>query len=276
VREMALKILVADDSDRVAKATGRALVSLGSVEMVSKLYGAMLALNNAAKEGQPFDLLMLDIHMSNGDLASTVRMIRELSPGTHILATSNQPDGESAAKALGLFFIPRPFAKNELFLRVTEVVQQDATPAPEKIVVPTLALRLLVPSTLPTEIVLVLAAALWGFWLMGHHLLPACLPDGTMMIDKWRGAFLLVFSLVMMVGLLRDLYFYRRVMLFVSTMVWIWMFLSGVWLDPGEGRYVLYFVMVVSSLYAYIRYPVSAGARFIRYPWVKGDDKRGG
>jgi len=71
-----MRILVADDHPPTLQRLATALSSRGRVTAVSSGFAALAAIQAAHQQGDPFELVVLDITMPLGDGISTARALR--------------------------------------------------------------------------------------------------------------------------------------------------------------------------------------------------------
>jgi CheY-like chemotaxis protein len=120
--------LVVDDEDAIRAAGQRVLNGLG--------YRVLLARNGAegivkySKRGREIQAVITDISMPVMDVASLIRVLRQLAPGVPILAMSGLPAAVDEATSTGLpvnAFPTKPFSLAQLIAALHHVSSSHAT-----------------------------------------------------------------------------------------------------------------------------------------------------
>jgi len=108
-------VLVVDDEPVIRKVARLALTGAGfTVAEAGDAAGAVEAVRAAAR---PFDLVMLDLTLPDGDGTSVIPAVRAHAPQTRVLLVSG--GGETDAAALGADgFLAKPFTKSSLLIAV--------------------------------------------------------------------------------------------------------------------------------------------------------------
>jgi CheY-like chemotaxis protein len=121
----ARSVLVVDDEPVVRRIAQMALTGAGfTVAEAGDIASASAAVRAASP---PFDLVLLDLTLPDGDGAAVVAVVRQHAPGTRVMVVSGmgQMDpGEVGADA----FLAKPFTKTSLLA----AVQTALTPTEQK------------------------------------------------------------------------------------------------------------------------------------------------
>jgi DNA-binding response OmpR family regulator len=119
-----MKILVLDDESIVLDSCKRVLTAEGfSVQLVDSVDEALRML-----EGDPFDLLLVDVKMPKRDGMFFVRKARESWPRVPIILMSGFPTAETMAEGArsgATTFIPKPFTPDELLQTIRNVLRKE-------------------------------------------------------------------------------------------------------------------------------------------------------
>jgi two-component system cell cycle response regulator CtrA len=119
-------VLVVDDEPVIRKVAQLALTGAGfAVAEAGDAASALAAVRSAAN---PFDLVMLDLTLPDGDGAAVIPDIRRLAPTTRVLVVSGL--GHTDAADLGADgFLAKPFTKSSLLSAVQQAIA-TARPTP--------------------------------------------------------------------------------------------------------------------------------------------------
>jgi CheY-like chemotaxis protein len=108
-------ILVVDDESMIRRIAQLSLSSAGYA--VVEAADAAAAISTVQAAEAPFDLILLDFTMPNGDGAAVIPAIRQHAPGTRILIVSGH--GNMEASNLGADgYLAKPFTKASLLAAV--------------------------------------------------------------------------------------------------------------------------------------------------------------
>ena len=117
-------ILVIDDVGVVRKVAFHLLSEAGY--RVFEAAGAAEALEVLATSRQPIDLALVDVIMPDVGGVDLVRLVREEWPAVRILYMSAYPAEVLVREGLehpGVYFLAKPFTRNELLSKVEEVLR---------------------------------------------------------------------------------------------------------------------------------------------------------
>ena len=119
---MAINLLIADDSNIIRSAIGRAL-SKCNINVVATASNGEEAIE-AFKRTQP-DLVTMDLTMPKMDGIETIRSLRKINTKAHILVVSALADKATAIQALkegAQGFLYKPFKETELIEAIEEIL----------------------------------------------------------------------------------------------------------------------------------------------------------
>jgi DNA-binding response OmpR family regulator len=124
-------VLVVDDEDVDRADIKHALLSHGYTVLEANSYGDALAVFDLNRES--VELLVADVSLPDGDGCALAITLRKQKPDLRVLFVSFHV-GAEVCKAYGLdvdslHFLGKPFAENELALRVKKMLASD-TPFP--------------------------------------------------------------------------------------------------------------------------------------------------
>ena len=118
-------MLVIDDEPRIVDFLARALSAHGFI--VERAHGGAEGLARAASE--PFDLVVLDLHMPHVDGFAVLRATLAVRPAQRVLVLSALADVETKVRALELGacdYLTKPFATAELLARIGAQLRRAA------------------------------------------------------------------------------------------------------------------------------------------------------
>ena len=118
-------ILVIDDEEAVLDVVGRFLQIAGHrvLSVTSGQEGVELI-----AQGEPVDLVILDLMMPREDAATTFQRLRQRQPGVPVLLCTGLPEADPAPELLrheGVGLIRKPFRMNELWYAVKQALRKN-------------------------------------------------------------------------------------------------------------------------------------------------------
>jgi two-component system, OmpR family, response regulator len=121
-----LSILIVDDEPVIRRIAQLALDGAGHAVLEAGDSASAAELIRTA--ARPFDLILLDRTLPDGEGTALIPLIRRNAPGTRILVVSGL--GEMDASSVGADgYLPKPFTKSSLLIAV-QLVLTGGTPAP--------------------------------------------------------------------------------------------------------------------------------------------------
>jgi two-component system OmpR family response regulator len=112
-------VLVVDDEPMIRRVVQLALCGEGHA--VAEAENAAAAAEAVRAAGPPFDLVLLDLTLPDGDGRALIPLVRRHSPGTRVLVVSGL--GESEASGVGGDgFLAKPFTKSSLLAAVGQAL----------------------------------------------------------------------------------------------------------------------------------------------------------
>jgi signal transduction histidine kinase/CheY-like chemotaxis protein len=112
-------VLVVDDEDAVRKTVTRLLRSLG-YEVLDASSGAQALERSATHQGR-IDLLICDIAMPGEDGRDVAARLLKARPGLKVMLMSGYSSDMQALRVEGASFLPKPFGRDELALKLGQI-----------------------------------------------------------------------------------------------------------------------------------------------------------
>ena len=133
---MGQRILMIDDDEELARMLGVYLEGAGLSCVARHDASSGLAAVRVPGEGGPFDLLILDVMLPDGDGFEVCRQVRAESPLPILMLTAR---GDETDRIVGLElgaddYLPKPFNPRELLARVRAILRRGAGAAAERTV----------------------------------------------------------------------------------------------------------------------------------------------
>jgi two-component system, sensor histidine kinase and response regulator len=140
-----LPVLVVDDNATNRRILEEQLTNWGmKPTVVDSGQAALAALHQAAQDGVPFSLVLLDAHMPHMDgfaVAERIKQSPALVQATIMMLTSGgQPRDAARCRELGIIsYLTKPIKQSDLFNTIVTVLQVPSTAAPDSLPLPQLS-----------------------------------------------------------------------------------------------------------------------------------------
>ncbi len=132
-----MRLLIVEDDESTGKLLGKLLRDVGECQYATNEKEAMNKYRQLNQEGRPFDLVCLDIMLSDGisglEVLKEIRAIEQengvlIGEGSKILMISSLDDEDTVLKSFGRLcdgFIAKPFNKKSIYDKLKEIELLD-------------------------------------------------------------------------------------------------------------------------------------------------------
>ncbi|MGD0541151.1 MAG: response regulator, partial [Tepidisphaeraceae bacterium] len=125
-RSASPQVLIVDDESDVVEFLGDALIRNVDCRLTS---AGTIAQASRALQSQPVDLLIVDLHLPDGDGSELLAALRERHPLASAIVVTGSPSVETAVSALrdgAVDFLAKPFTMDEFLRRIRTVLHRHA------------------------------------------------------------------------------------------------------------------------------------------------------